>query len=249
MDRVANANFLQNALGQPTLVERRAEGSPLRDEDIVAVLRAIRTRVRAFRDVPAVDEIAGRTRDPFQILVATLISLRTREEVTRPATQRLLAIAHTPAAMARLRVERIARAIAPAGFAPTKARVLRDIARRIEQTHGGRVPDTLEALLAFKGVGLKTANLVLAAGFGKPAICVDVHVHRVFNRLGYVRTRTPDQTEAALRAKLPRRYWARVNHWMVVFGRNQCTPTRPRCSSCPVERHCDKVGVDKTRAR
>jgi endonuclease-3 len=149
--------------------------------------------------------------------------------------------------MARLRTATIARAIAPATFARTKAVTIRDAAKRIVQKHAGRVPDTLEALLAIKGVGLKTANLVLALGFGKPAICVDIHVHRVFNRLGYVRTDTPDATEAALRAKLPKRYWIPVNNWLVVFGRNQCTPTRPKCSSCPVASFCDKVGVTRPR--
>jgi endonuclease III len=215
----------------------------MRDDEITLVLDKIRERVPSFHDQPSVGEVADKTHDPFLILVATLISLRTREEVTRRVMWRLFDLACTPAAMAALPEDTIAKAIYPATFADAKARTIRTVSEQIVRAHGGKVPDTLEGLLVFKGVGLKTANLVLSLGFGKPAICVDIHVHRVFNRLGYVRTPTPDATEAALRAKLPVHYWIPVNNWLVTFGRNQCTPTAPRCSTCPVEPHCDKVGV------
>ena len=219
----------------------------MRDAQIDRVLQRIRDKVPEFHDQPSVGEVADKTGDPFKVLVATLISLRTLEQVTRRVMWPLFAIADTPEKLAALSPARIAAVIRPATFAETKAVTLRDVARAIVREHGGRVPDTLEGLLAFKGVGLKTANLVLALGFGKPAICVDIHVHRIFNRLGYVATKTPEATEAALRAKLPERYWIPVNNWLVSFGRNQCTPTSPRCSSCPVERYCDKVGVTRHR--
>jgi endonuclease-3 len=219
----------------------------MRDRDIDVVLERIRRLVPSFHDRPSAVEVAEETGDPFLVLIATLISLRTREEVTRRVMWKLFDLARTPAAMAALSEATIAAAIRPATFAEPKAHTIRTVSKQIVTEHGGHVPDTLEGLLAFKGVGRKTANLVLSLGFNEPAICVDIHVHRVCNRLGYVHTRTPDQTEEALRAKLPQRYWIPLNGWLVVFGRNQCTPVAPRCSTCPVERFCDKVGVTRHR--
>jgi endonuclease-3 len=219
----------------------------MHDEDIDEVLKRIEKLVPAFRDQPSVGEVAEKTGDPFLVLVATLISLRTREEVTRKVMWPLFELASTPAEMAALPEAKIAAVIRPATFAEAKAKTIKTISKQIVTEHGGKVPDTLEGLLAFKGVGLKTANLVLSLGYGKLAICVDIHVHRVFNRLGYVRTKSPDATEEALRKKLPKKYWIPVNNWLVTFGRNQCTPVAPRCSTCPVEKFCDKVGVTKHR--
>jgi endonuclease III len=215
----------------------------MRDADISKVLGLIRRKVPLFHDQPSVGEVAERTGDPFLVLISTLISLRTREEVTRRVMWPLFELARTPAAMAALPEATIAEVIRPAQFAEGKARAIRTISKQIVEQHGGHVPDTLEGLLAFKGVGRKTANLVLTLGFGKPGICVDIHVHRICNRLGYVATHSPDETELALREKLPRRYWSPINNWLVSFGRNQCTPVRPRCSTCPVLRYCDQVGV------
>jgi endonuclease-3 len=191
--------------------------------------------------------IADRDRDPFRVLIACILSLRTQDTTTGHASERLFAVAATPAAMLRLTPTRIERLIFPVGFYRTKARVIRGICRDLLGRFGGRVPDEIDALLTLKGVGRKTANLVVTMGYGRPGICVDTHVHRISNRLGYVRTRTPEQTEMALRAKLPRRYWIGYNDLLVSFGQNVCTPLSPRCSTCPVHALCRRVGVGKSR--
>ncbi len=206
--------------------------------DIGRVLGAVRRAVGPLDLEP---------RDPFAVLVGTVISLRTRDEVTFAATDRLLERAPDAAALAGLAEEEIDALIYPAGFHRTKARDLRALAQRLLDEHDGEVPDTIEALVRFRGVGRKTANLVLVRGFGIPAVCVDTHVHRIFNRLGYVQTATPDKTERALRDRLPRRYWLEVNGLLVRFGQQVCTPLSPRCSSCPVARRCARVGVERTR--
>lgn len=187
------------------------------------------------------------SRNPFDVLVTTLLSLRTKDETTEPAAARLLAEAPDPAAMLRLPASRIARLIYPVGFYRRKARQLREVSRLLLERHGGRVPDDLDTLLALPGVGRKTANLVLSAGFGVPAICVDTHVHRITNRWGYVATRHPDETELVLRSKLPRRHWATINRWLVLFGKSVCQPVSPRCSECPVAPRCARVGVGRHR--
>ncbi len=184
---------------------------------------------------------------PFRVLVGCLISLRTKEEVTGPATERLFGLADNPRDMAKLDPGKIAKTIYPAGFYNRKGQTIRDVSRRILQDHGGRVPDTVEELVKFNGVGRKTANLVVTVGHGKPGICVDTHVHRVFNRWGYLRTKTPDKTELALREKLPPRYWIPINSLLVVFGRNRCQPVSPHCSDCPVKEYCPRVGVTRSR--
>jgi endonuclease III len=197
--------------------------------------------------LPSVSEIARRDRDPFRILISTLLSLRTRDEVTDAASERLFARADTPRALAALDPRTIARAIYPVGFYRTKARTVRDVARRLVADHAGVVPDSMDELLEFKGVGRKTAALVVSLGFDRPAICVDTHVHRISNRLGWVRTKTPEQTERALMDVLPRRHWIGVNEIMVGFGQRVCTPTSPRCSTCRVAADCRRVGVARHR--
>ncbi len=211
-----------------------------------AALARVAELVGEAPDALAVTRLS-RTEDPFHVLVATVISLRTRDEVTDVVAPRLLAEAPTPAALARMPAARIAKLIYPAGFYPTKAKTLRALARTLLDEHGGRVPDTLESLLALHGVGRKTANLVLTLGHGKPGICVDTHVHRISNRLGFVRTRSPDETELVLRRILPRRWWMRINDVLVAFGRQHCTPLSPRCSTCPVATACARVGVGRSR--
>lgn len=196
----------------------------------------------------ALAEVADATqRDPFRILVACLLSLRTKDETTGPAAERLFALAHTPEAMLRLPPRRIERAIFPVGFYRTKARVIHGVCRDLLARFGGTVPGDLDALLTLKGVGRKTANLVVTMGFGRPGICVDTHVHRISNRLGFVRTKSPDQTELALRRKLPRRHWIELNDLLVAFGQNVCQPLSPRCSACPVRSFCYRVGVTRSR--
>ena len=193
----------------------------------------------------AIAEHTGR--DPFRILIGCLLSLRTKDETTGPAAARLFALADTPAGILALPRRRIERAIFPVGFYRTKARVLHAVCRALLERFDGQVPSDLDALLALHGVGRKTANLVVTFGFGLPGICVDTHVHRITNRLGFVATETPEQTEWALRAKLPRRHWIGLNDLLVAFGQNVCGPTSPRCSTCPVTRVCPRIGVRHSR--
>jgi len=195
----------------------------------------------------AITDVRERSRDPFKILIACLLSLRTKDETTGPASERLFALADTPEAMLRLRPRQIERAIFPVGFYRTKARVILGVCRDLIDRYGGKVPDTIDDLLTLNGVGRKTANLVVTQGFGKPGICVDTHVHRICNRLGFVTTKTPDHTETALREKLPRRWWIPINDLLVVFGQQHCTPLSPKCSTCPVARECARVGITKSR--
>jgi endonuclease-3 len=186
-------------------------------------------------------------RDPFRVLIGCLLSLRTRDETTGPATARLFALADTPATLAALSARRIERAIFPVGFYRTKARTLRAVCRELLARFDGTVPSDLDALLTLPGVGRKTANLVVTFAFRLPGICVDTHVHRITNRLGFVATRSPDETEIALRARLPRRHWIGLNDLLVAFGQNVCQPLSPHCSRCPVRRPCRRVGVGRSR--
>jgi endonuclease-3 len=215
-----------------------------------AIFRAMEaglTRARPGQELPSVSAIARRNHDPFRVLVATMISLRTKDEVTSRASEALLSLAPTPAALAALPAQRIARSIYPAGFYRTKADHLRSVSRLLLQRHEGKVPPDMDALLALPGVGRKTANLVRNLGFGLPGICVDTHVHRISNRMGWVRTRTPEQTEQALMGSLPRRYWIGVNELLVRYGQAVCTPLSPRCSACPAIHWCARVAVGRTR--
>ena len=193
----------------------------------------------------AVSEASGQ--DPFRILVACILSLRTKDETTGPAAARLFALGDTPAAIFALTTRQIERAIYPVGFYRTKARGLRRLCRDLIDRFDGRVPSDLDALLTLHGVGRKTANLVVTFGFGLPGICVDTHVHRITNRFGFVRTRSPEETEMALRARLPKRHWIELNDLLVAFGRNTCHPTSPRCSACPVAADCRRIGVSRSR--
>ncbi|NTU82839.1 MAG: endonuclease III [Chloroflexales bacterium] len=196
---------------------------------------------------PLVDQMGGAGATPFRILVATILSLRTKDTLTAVVAPRLFAAADTPAGLLALGEERAAELIYPVGFYRTKARSIVQICRILLERYDGQVPADLEALLALPGVGRKTANLVLTAGFGLPGICVDIHVHRICNRWGYVRTRDPDATELALRAKLPAQHWLTINGLLVTLGQNICHPTSPRCSACPVAAYCARVGVTRSR--
>lgn len=178
--------------------------------------------------------------DPYLVLISCILSLRTNDRTTYPATIRMLELAKTPHEMKGIGVKELAEAIYPVGFYENKAKQIIELSRQIDEELGGVVPDEIEDLIKFKGVGRKTANLVLSRGFNKPAICVDVHVHRIFNRLGYVNTKTPEETEFALRKKLPVKYWIDINTLMVTHGQNVCKPIKPNCSVCPIAGHCAK---------
>jgi endonuclease-3 len=198
-------------------------------------------------NAPVVTLIGQQSGDPFQVLISCLLSLRTRDETTGPASRRLFSLARTPQAMLRLSAADIERAIYPVGFYRTKARTILEICRALLERFGGTVPDELEALLTLKGVGRKTANLVLTQGFGKPGICVDTHVHRISNRWGYLRTEDAHATEMALRRKLPRQYWLQYNDLLVAFGQTICLPISPWCSRCPVADYCPQRGMTRHR--
>ena len=219
----------------------------MKDSDIHNMMRLLEKELGQF-GLPPVSAMAGEAVvDPFKILVSTIISARTKDEVTGPATERLFLLADTPAAMSKLPEERIERAIFPAGFYRTKAKAIRKAARELVDRFGSRVPDTIEELLTLPGVGRKTANLVVTLAHNKAGICVDTHVHRITNRWGYVKTKTPHETEQALRSKLPKKHWIAINTILVMHGQNICKPVSPLCSRCPVFTYCDRVGVTKSR--
>jgi endonuclease-3 len=185
---------------------------------------------------PVVTFMAENHATPFRILISTVLSLRTKDEVTALASKRLFKVARTPKSMAKLPIPQIEKLIYPVGFYRNKAKQIQKICEEIQHKHAGLVPDSLETLLEFKGVGRKTANLVLSKGFNKPAICVDTHVHRITNRLGFIDTQTPDETELALMKKLPKEHWQTINELLVAFGQTICRPIGPKCPLCKVNK-------------
>ena len=217
------------------------------DFDIDEVFRRLRVAVAPYPKA-AMFELRDRGyATPFQQLVASLISARTRDETSLEVAERLFAVAATPAAMAALPEERLVELLHGATFPEPKARDIRELSRRIVEELDGEVPDTPDGLMRFHGVGPKIAALTLAVGFGIPALAVDIHVHRIANRWGYVQARTPEKTMAALLAILPKRYWVEINERLVPFGKWVCTGERPRCSTCPLLSMCARVGVTDSR--
>ena len=214
--------------------------------DITEIVRRLRRTSRRWTQT-ALMAVADRSRDPFQVLVSCIISLRTQDPVTAAASARLFRLARTPRSLRRLPLNAIEQAIYPAAFYRVKAKTLHAICDALVEKHGGKVPDDLQRLLELPGVGRKTANLVITVAYAKPGICVDTHVHRISNRLGIVKTKTPEQTEFALRQVLPRRLWISYNDLLVAFGQNLCRPLSPHCSTCPVRELCRRVGVDRHR--
>ncbi len=215
--------------------------------DIVATLKAVRREVKKHK-VPIVTMYSRNNKRPaFKVLISCLLSLRTRDEQTSQASKRLFEVADTAEKIAGTPVEKIEALIYPVGFYRNKAITVRNVCKTLVEEYDGKVPDSIDELVSLKGVGRKTANLVVTLGFGKPGICVDTHVHRISNLWGYVNTKTPDLTEIALRKILPRRYWIEFNDLLVTYGQNVCKPVSPFCSRCPLDDKCEKIGVKRSR--
>lgn len=180
-------------------------------------------------------------KDPYLVLIACILSLRTNDKTTYPATLRMLELGKTPKDFANCDVQTLEKAIYPVGFYANKAKQIVELSKTLVEKYNSKVPDSIEELCKFNGVGRKTANLTLSLGFNKPAICVDVHVHRIFNRIGYVKTKTPEETEFALREILPEKYWIDINTLLVTHGQNICKPIKPKCEECPIANYCNKI--------
>ncbi len=210
------------------------------NSNISEVLSIVRKAVSKF-ERPAVSVVANR--DPFKVLIATILSARTKDEVTIKASRKLFSAADNPQDMLKLGEEKISELIYPVGFYRNKAKNIVQICKELVEKYNGKVPDTMEELLKLKGVGRKTANLVLILGYDKMGICVDTHVHRITNRWGYVKTRTPEETEMELRKKLPKKHWKEINELLVSFGQHICKPVKPQCNTCPVQKLCPRIGV------
>ncbi|MGR3177855.1 MAG: endonuclease III domain-containing protein [Candidatus Anammoxibacter sp.] len=209
------------------------------------IIRIIKLENKKFK-VPIVTEIAKKG-DPFKVLISCLLSLRTKDETTAKASLRLFQLADTPAKIITLKLPDIEKAIYPVGFYKVKAGRIKEICKRLLDNYDGNVPDEIDELLKLKGVGRKTANLVVTLGYNKLGICVDIHVHRISNRLGYVKTVSPDKTEMALRKKLPKKYWKVYNDFLVTYGQNICVPVSPKCSVCKVINYCNRIDVKTSR--
>ncbi len=210
--------------------------------DISAVYEILK---REFEQnhTPIVDLIAAQTKDPFKVLVATILSARTKDSTTAEAVGRLFAVVSTLQDLKTISTQKLREIIFPVGFYRNKAVYLKQLPYALEELFDGKIPENVEDLTRLPGVGRKTANLVVAVGFNKHAICVDVHVHRIMNRLGYVKTKTPFETEMNLRKKLPQKFWISINSYLVSFGQNTCTPVNPHCNICPIYDDCKRVGV------
>ena len=212
------------------------------NSNITEVVKILR---RALKDLPdpSVTLVGKRWKNPFLVLISCILSLRTKDETTLPASERLFAAADNPQGLLKLSTQQIEKLIFPVGFYRTKAKTIHGICRDILEKFQSEVPSDIDTLMTMKGVGRKTANLVLTEGFGKPAMCVDTHVHRISNRFGYVKTKTPEETEWALRKKLPRPFWMDYNALLVTWGQNVCKPISPLCSQCPLIKYCARRDV------
>ena len=215
-------------------------------DELKANWPVLKEQVRSLK-LPWIDQMTVRKRDPFQVLISCILSLRTQDKTTEAASRRLFQIARTAETLAKIPVGKIERAIYPVGFYRVKAKRIREMSKEIAARYDGRVPDTIEELLRLKGVGRKTANLVVTVGYNRDGICVDTHVHRITNRWGLINTKNPTQSEFALREVLPKRYWKQINSYLVTFGQGICKPISPFCSQCQVSKACGKIGVKKSR--
>lgn len=202
---------------------------------------------KAGKEIPAVSMMAVQLQDPFTVLISTVISLRTKDDVTLKASKRLMDAAPNAKEMVKLSEDEIAQLIFPAGFYKRKAVQIKEIAQILVDKYDGQVPSNAQDLMALPGVGLKTTNLTLNLGFGIEAICVDCHVHQISNRLGWIQTKTPEESEKALMKIMPRRFWIPLNELLVSYGQEICTSVSPKCSLCPENGRCPKVGVKRWR--
>lgn len=218
----------------------------MNEREIHSAIRILRREVPKW-ETPVVTLMAETYESPFRVLISCILSLRTQDATTAKASHRLFAVADSPQAMIKLTAKKIEKLIYPVGFYKTKAINILEMCQTMIDRHDGKVPDEIDELLKFKGVGRKTANLVVTLGYQKPGICVDTHVHRISNRWGYVKTKTPEKTEFALRDKLPKQYWIEYNDLLVSFGQHLCRPISPICSQCPVKRYCQQIGVEVKR--
>lgn len=218
----------------------------LTNSGLPSVINILR-RETAKLTLPSVSEFSRDSQDPFLVLISCILSLRTKDATTRQASLRLFALADSVRKMSELPRRKIEKAIYPVGFYRNKAAAIKGICRDLIEKFDSHVPDSIEGLLSLKGVGRKTANLVLTEGFGKLGVCVDTHVHRISNRLGYCKSKTPQETEECLRKKLPKNYWIEINRLLVIWGQNICRPVSPLCSKCAIERYCPKINVQKHR--
>ncbi len=207
------------------------------EKKISAVISLVKKEVEKFQN-PIVTEIGKQTRSPYQVLISCLLSLRTRDSTTAKASKRLFSIAKTPQEMIKLSTKQIEKAVYPVGFYRVKAKRIKEISKTLLEEYKGKVPDSLEELLKLKGVGRKTANIVMVYGFRKEGLPIDIHCHRIPNRLGWVSTKTPEKTETELRKLIPKRYWHDFNDTFVTFGQNICLPRNPHCWECPVTKYC-----------
>ncbi|HJN02277.1 MAG: endonuclease III [Nitrospinota bacterium] len=218
----------------------------MKNEDINRIIKILKKSIKQWK-VPIVTQVAEDGRDPFKVLISCILSLRTKDDTTAAASSRLFKITDNPAKMLKIKDRIMEKTIYPVGFYRTKTRNIKSICRILVDKYKSRVPDEIDELLKLKGVGRKTANLVVTLGYNKLGICVDTHVHRISNRLGYISTTTPEKTEFALRKRLPQKHWIIYNDLLVTFGQNLCKPISPVCSICPIYNYCDRVGVLKSR--
>ncbi|MBR33888.1 MAG: endonuclease III [Nitrospinae bacterium] len=218
----------------------------MKNEDINRIIKILKKSIKQWK-VPIVTQVAEDGRDPFKVLISCILSLRTKDDTTAAASSRLFKITDNPAKMLKIKDRTMEKTIYPVGFYRTKTRNIKSICRILVDKYKSRVPDEIDELLKLKGVGRKTANLVVTLGYNKLGICVDTHVHRISNRLGYISTTTPEKTEFALRKRLPQKHWIIYNDLLVTFGQNLCKPISPVCSICPIYNYCDRVGVLKSR--
>ena len=218
----------------------------MKNVDIDKVYTILKEQVMGYK-VPIVDLIEIQTQDPFNVLISTILSSRTNDSTTAAAAKKLFKKVESTSDLEKLSRSEIETLIFPVGFYKNKAKFLKELPKVLSDQFNSKIPDTIEELIKLPGVGRKTANLVVAVAFKKPAICVDVHVHRIMNRLGYIKTKNPLETEMTLRKKLPKKYWQTINSILVAFGQNLCRPMSPHCSICPIENFCNKVNVEKMR--